>query len=289
MGILDPLTDLEKNVSNGINTAVQDVGNAIGSAEHSAQNAVDQATRATAALAGSGVNAKGQITGPLAESLGADPHQFILNLSRQVKAKAQALVVRVADRTGKATYTFAVPGGGAARSVSARPPSSADPTTIALTLVLAAIDAPATMVEEAGRQANGLPVKPRGLMGFTHYPMSIAGVPRGLFGIDDAALLAIAVPIIIAIASAVLPGLIGAASNVVKAVASGAIKSPGDLIAAITGGQTADQTAAAAAAAAAAADAENKKKTMITIGVIGAIVIFGGAGVYLAMRKKKAA
>jgi len=283
---VNPLQQFATNVQNGLNTAEHDVGNAIGSAVHSAQSAVDTATRATAALAGSGVNNKGQITGPLADAFGSDPHSFILNLARQAKSNAIALCTRVADRTGKASYSFPTTSG--TRSVTARPTSSADPNQVALTLVLVAIDAPATMIEEAGRMANGLPVKPRGLMGYTHFPMSIAGVPRGLFGIDDAALLAIVAPIIIAIATAVLPGLIGAAGNVVKAVASGQVKSPGDLIAAITGGETDSQKAADAAAAAAAAAAAQKQKTMITVGVIAAIVLFGGGGIYLAMRKKKA-
>lgn len=285
--LLDPLSDLAKNVQSGVNTVVHDVGNAVTSAQHSAQGAVEAATRATAQLAGSGVNAAGHITGPLADAFGSDPHQFILNLARKTKAASQRLLLRVADRTGKATYTFNTASG--ARSVTARPAASADANVIALTLCLAALDAPATMIEEAGRAANGLPVKPRGLMGFTHFPISTGGVPRGLFGIDDAALLAIVVPIIAAIAAAVLPGLIGAAGNVVKAVASGSIHSVGDVLAAVTGGQTSDQTAAAAAAAAAAADAANKQKIMITVGVLGAVLIFGGAGIYLAMRKRKVA
>lgn len=262
------LQDLEKSAQGAIRTGVDAVQN-LGK---DAAAAVDAATKNTAALAGSGVSAAGKITGPIADMFGSDPHSFLLNVASKLKKRSRELCLRVADRTGKLSYVFSTAQG--QRKVTAKPPSNADANQIALTLALAALDAPATMIEESGRMANGLPVKERGLAGFTVFPHALSGggQERGLFGIDDAILLTIIVPIIAQIAAVVLPTLISAASNVIKQVTTPAGPSP-------------EQQAAAAAAAA----DEEKKKSMVTIAVVAAVVLLGGAGIFVAMRKKRAA
>lgn len=256
------------------NDALQSVSNF----GQDAAAAVDQAVRNTATLAGSGFNGK-SITGPLADVFGSDPQAFIISVANKTRKASRELCVRVAERTQKLNYTFPTPRG--QRKVTTKPPSNANPNQIALTLVLAAMDAPATMVEEAGRMANGLGVKERGLMGYTVYPINLPrglnGIDgdddhireRGFFGLDDAALLALIVPIIGAIAAAVLPGLIAAAGSVVKAVTGG-------------GGPTPEQQAQQAAAA----KAEETKKTTITIAVVVVVVLVGGIAVFVATRKK---
>lgn len=272
MGFLE---DLQRAGNDAVNSVVH--------AGQDAASALDQATRNTAALAGSGVNSHGQITGPLAEIFGKDPFAFVLNVASKTRKTARELLIRTAQRTGRLDYTFDTPKG--KRKISAKPASNANSNQIALTLVLASLDAPATMVEEAGRMANGLPAKPRGLSGYTVYPLHFPtgaafaaeerglvtdeSSARGIFGIDDAVILGIVVPIIAAIAAAVLPGLISAAGGIIKQVTGG-------------GGPTPEQQAAAAAAAA----AEEKKKTTITIVVVGVVLVIGAGAVYMAMRKK---
>lgn len=263
MGILESL----ESFGQGVATDVQNFG-------HDAQSALDQATRNTASLAGSGVNAAGQIIGPLGDKFGHDPAQFVLHATREVSGAVRGLLKRVAARTGKVSYVFPTPQG--TRKVTATPGSSASANQLALTLVLAMIDSPATAVEEAGRQANGFPVKPRGLMGFTVFPHTLGGGggdrERGLFGIDDAVLLSILLPIIAGIAVKVLPTLIQAASGVLQNVTSG--------------GQPSAADQAKAAAAKQQADQQN---TMVIVGVVVVVVLLGGGAIFLATRKKKAA
>lgn len=263
MGFLE---DLQKFGNDAVNSVVH--------AGQDAATALNQATRNTATLAGSGVNQSGQITGPLADMFGKDPFSFVLNVANKTRKTARELLVRTATRTQRLEYTFDTPKG--KRKIAAKPPSNANANQIALTLVLASLDAPATMVEEAGRMATGQPVKDRGLMGYSVYPITLPRSSpegdeseRGIFGIDDAAILAIVVPIIAAIATAVLPGLISAAGGIIKQVTGG-------------GGPTPEQQAAAAAAA----KADEQKKTFITVGVVGAVVLIGGVAIYMAMRKK---
>jgi hypothetical protein len=260
MGFLE---DFGKAVGDGF----QATADAVGKFGNDAASAVDQATRNSIALAGSGVSAGGKVFGPLADMFGKDPAAFVLGLAKKTSSQSRTLLRRVASRTGKLSYTFPTPSG--TRKVTATPDSKADANQIALTLALCALDSPATMQEEAGRMATGLPVKPRGLTGYTVYPLGLAGSPRGLFGIDDALILGIAVPILAAIAGTVLPTLISAASNVVQTVLGG-------------GGPSAEEQAAAAKAKADAA----KKKQMTTIAIVAAVVLLGGGVAYVSMRKK---
>ncbi len=263
------LEDLSKLGSSAVRSGVDGVTH-LG---QDAQAVVDTATRSTQALAGSGVNSAGQVIGPAAEMFGSDPHTFILNVAGKMRATARTLCVRVAERTGKLSYTFPTAAG--QRKVSAKPASNANANTIALTLALAAQDAPATMIEESGRMATGQPVKERGLSGFTFTPLSLSGASgdkeRGLFGIDDAVLLSIVVPIIAAIAVKVLPALIAAAGNIINQVTN-----PGP-------------TPEAQAAAAQAAQQADQQKTMVTVGVVVGVVVIGGIAIFAVMRKKKAA
>jgi len=259
MGILEDLQKFGDDVVDGITKFGSD-----------AQSALDQATRNTISLAGSGVNAGGKIFGPVADMFGSDPTAFVLNVAKKTRTTARQLLIRVAERTGKLSYEFPTPQG--QRKVTAKPPSNASANQIALTLALCALDSPATMQEEAGRMATGLPVKPRGLSGYTVYPLGLQGSPRGLFGIDDALILGIIVPIIAAIAAAVLPGLISAASGVIQSITGG--------------GQDKEAEAAAAAAQAAAAEEQN---TMITVAVVAFVVLLGGGVIFAATRKKRAA
>lgn len=273
MGFLEDLGKFSGDVVDGVGKFGQDVLTGAEKFGQDAAHAVDQATRNTAQLAGSGVNAAGQITGPLGDMLGKDPQAFILNLTRKLKTDVRDLLKRVATRTGRISYEFPTIQGN--RKIAASPASNADVPTLALMLALAAIDAPATMVEESGRQSAGLPVKPRGLTGYTVFPVGMssgASGERGLFGIDDALLLAAAVPILIAIATAVLPGLISAVGTIVNSV--------------IKGDQS-KATAETQQAEAAAVAAEEKKKTTTTIAIVAAVVILGGGGLYLVLRKKK--
>lgn len=252
---------------------LEDIGAGISNFGHDAQAAFDQATRNTAQFAGSGFNGS-KITGPMAELLGSDPHAFILNLARKQKAGCRQLCIRIAQRNQKSFY--ALPGN---RKITARPPSSANANQIALTLVLAVADSPATASEEAGRMANGLGVKPRGLEGFTVFPIAMPrSQERGLVeGIPaptpiDAAVLAIAIPIIAAIAAAVLPGLISAATGVIEKVTT----PPGD---------SAEQKAARAEAA----KAEQQKSTMTIVAIVGVVILLGGGVIYAVKHKRKAA
>ncbi len=245
-----------------------------------AQAAVNKALSNTAQLAGSGVNAQGKIFGPIAEQFGHDPQAFVLNVAKATSKTAAKLLQRVADRNGKLSYTFDTPHG--KRKVTAKPPTSAPANQIALTLALASMDAPATMIEEAGRMSAGLPVKERGLSGFTVFPVAMSGgraltggeggaQERGLFLVDDAAILAIVVPIIGAIAVAVLPGLIAAAGSIVQGI--------------IAPGPSKEQQVAAAKDA----EKQQQQQTMVTVGVVAGIVLVTGVGIFLAVRHKKKA
>lgn len=263
----NPLDDLA-NLGKGAFDAVANVGN-------DAAEAIDRATRNTAALAGSGFNGR-EVIGPLGDKLGRDPGTFVLNLARETRATARKLCERVAERTQRLSYTVQTPKG--PRKIAAKPPSKANATQIALTLVLAAMDAPAVMAEEAGRMANGLPVKERGLTGYTIYPFGLNASPtdgekqRGLFGIDDAALLAIVVPILVAIAANVLPLLISAASNVLSDLTQPKGPSPEE--------QQAAQKAQ---------EEKEQQSMMITIAVVAGVVLVGAGAIFFVIRKKKPA
>lgn len=273
------LTDLESAAKG----AVSSVNETVSHFGHDAQLAIDQATRNTAQLAGSGFNGH-EVTGALGEMFGRDPHAFILSIVGKAKSRFRKLCIRVAERTGRLDYSFPTKSG--QRRVTAKPPSSASTAQIALTVALAAIDAPATMAEEAGRAAAGLDVKERGLAGFTIIPMSLphdfiasggGAHERGLVeGIPAPtptdAVVAIAIPILIAIAIKVLPALIEGASNFIKDAT--APKGP---------------TPAEQAAAAAAQKDEEQKSTMVTVGVVGGVILLGLVGLYFATRKKAAA
>lgn len=234
--------------------------------------AVDRATRNTLEFAGSGVNASGQIIGPIAERFGTDPGQFVLNVARETRSRSIELLRRVAQRTGKLKYEFPTPQG--KRTVTAVPNASAPANQVALTLVLCAIDAPGTMTEESGRMSAGLPVKERGLAGFNVYPQypSAALRDRGFLGFDDAAVLAVVVPIIIAIAVKVLPLLISAASNAIAEATKPQV--------------TPEQAAAQQQAEAEAAEKEKQTQTLKTVAIVSAIVLVLGGGVYLMVRRK---
>lgn len=267
------LEDFGKSVSDAVGGAVKGVEGAFDSVVHAgndAAHAVDQATKNTLQFAGSGINSAGKVVGPVADMFGSDPLAFVMNVAKQTSKASGELLRRVAKRTGKLSYTFPTLQGD--RKVAASPPTNASVAQIALTLALCALDAPATMQEEAGRMANGLPVKPRGLSGYTVFPLSLQGSPRGIFGIDDAIVLGIITPILAAIAAAILPGLIAAASGVITA---------------LTGGNK--ETPEAAAAAAAQQKAAETQHTLITVGVVVGVLVLGGGAIYMAVRHKRAA
>lgn len=262
--ILDPINNLVK----GVESDITNVG-------HDAQAALDKATAITHQLAGSGVNHAGQVIGPLGDMFGHDPTEFALNAAKQTRHELNALLRRVAERSGRVQYTFKTPQG--LRKVTATPPSNANPNQLALTMALAMIADPATMIEEAGRQAAGLPVKEKGLNGFTVFPpaMTARGLgvkERGVFGVDDLAiaLLPVILPIIAAIAVQVLPGLIAAAASVIQGVVDPS------------------STPQAKAAAAAAQQQQQQQQTTMTVVVVAIVLLVTGTGIFFVVRHKKA-
>ncbi len=210
------LGGIEQSVSSFATTVTKDAGAFVAGAQNS-----------VALLAGSSINSHGKVVGPLADHFGSDPIQFCVNACKHFDVIMRDICGRVATRTGQASYTVQTAKGNA--TVNARPAKSDPSAHVALLITLGALHHPAVLLEEGGRAQQGLPVK-RGLdggeHGFVWYPTVGMGGTRGFFGIDEAAAAAAALAIIVAVAPAIITGLIA----VVGAIAPTVVKGVGDTV-----------------------------------------------------------
>ncbi len=183
------------------------------------------ASKSVAQLTGSGVNGNGRVVGPLADVFGSDPMEFALNATKHFNGFFRSTSNRVAERAGKANFSVDAPGGrGGKVKVPAKLTKKDKPARVALVTTLNALEHPAILLEEAGREQQGLPVK-RGLDGpYTWYPTHLPA--RGFFGIDEAVAGAAALSILVALA----PAIIGALISVVGAISGEAGKVVSDVL-----------------------------------------------------------
>lgn len=198
MGLLE---DIEKGASS-FGSQVSSLATTV---TNDAESFVRGAQNNVAALVNSGVNAAGQVTGPLADHFGKDPLSFVSNSVKFFDSFMRKLVTRMNTRTKQSSFKAATATGSSVNvstSLTTKDPSA----RVALVVALYAIHFPAQLLEEAGREQQGLPVG-RGLDGpYTWYPQYLPA--RGFFGIDEAAAAAAAIAIIVAIAPAIITGLI---------------------------------------------------------------------------------
>jgi hypothetical protein len=195
----------------------QSASSFVASVTNDAEAFVSGAQNNVAQLLNSGVNSQGRVTGPLAEQFGSDPMEFMLNATRHFSSFLRGTCDRVAERSGQAAFAVPAPRGGGTMQVPTRVRRD-DPTAkLALVVALNATERPAVLLEEVGRQQQGLPVK-RGLDGgsggYVWFPPTMPA--RGLFGIDDAVLIGSVIAIIVAIAPALIAALISVVGSVSK-------------------------------------------------------------------------
>lgn len=197
MGLLE---DIERGATSFGTTVTHDVDAFI----HGAQKNV-------AVLLNSGINAQGQVTGPLGEHFGRDPMQFTLNMTKHFDKFIRQLVNRVSERTGTAEIEAPITSGkGGTARIKTRVGRNEKTPHLALVMALQAKHHPAALIEEAGRIQQGLPVK-RGLDGdYVWYPSMSMNGARGFFGFDEAIAFAGAIAIIV--------GLIGIAPALISGI-----------------------------------------------------------------------
>jgi hypothetical protein len=209
----------------GFGNAVNEFGEAIGAgpigsqASVASDEIVSTATTSVAQLLNSGVNRNGKITGPLAEHFGSDPVTFTLNMVKHFDSFMRGVCNRVADRTGNAEFSVpASTGKGGSVKVAAKVSNKQPSAHVALVCALNATQNPGVLLEEAGRQQQGLPAK-RGLDGpFIWYPPGQV-TARGFFGIDEAAAAAACLAILVAVAPAIIGALISVVGSIVPGLA----------------------------------------------------------------------
>jgi len=222
------MTSLLDQINTGVAGLEHQASSLATTVSNDASQFVKGAQANVAALLASGVNAQGKPTGPLADHFGTDPVQFAVNSVKFFDSFMRGLVNRLNVRTKKTS--FSVPAGaaflGAAGSVTGTKNvtvptalTSKDPSArVALVVTLYAINNPAELLEEAGRQQQGLPVA-HGLDGpWTWYPQYLPA--RGFFGIDEAAAAAAALAILVAIAPAIITALISVVGAIAPSIAS---------------------------------------------------------------------
>lgn len=160
-----------------------------------------------------------------------DAGAFAMAIFRKASGPLRAVHNRAVSRSGVRAVT--INDGPRRKRIRLRSPAGDTPAKLAARFAVLVARRPDLVLDEARRWVLRMPQGPRGLDGETLDPRiaDAAARPRHLFGIDDAILIGIAVPILVAVIPQILPMLLqwgGDAAQTIGAAVVGAAAGPVD-------------------------------------------------------------
>lgn len=181
---------------------------------------------------------------------GNDPAAFMVGFLRDFKTSLADVLRRTVTRTGVTVVTIddvdPLKSGKQTKKVKTSPVGSDSPLELGLRIAAMVIAGKgAVFVDEAQRKARGLPIGPKASKALDEAgepididevmsDVELQHVPAGtlhrsLFGIDDAIIIGVGVPLLIALLPIIIPMLMEAGKAIFEAVSSSSAPAAGDL------------------------------------------------------------
>lgn len=132
-----------------------------------------------------------------------DPGAFFLAAFRKMSAPLRAVANRASHRARLKSVT--VQDGPRRKRIRVKIRASDSPAVAAAKFAIVATRKPGIFADEALRFALGQPEGPRGLDEQLDPRIAGAMMPRGIFGIDDAILIGVVVPLLVSVLPTILP------------------------------------------------------------------------------------